>query len=204
MRDGHYIIGLTGGIASGKTGASDFLATMGMTIVDADVISRSVTAAGGAALTAIREKFGDGVFLPDGTLDRRALGEVVFSSQARKRELEAIIHPMVQRQALEEIRNAQTPIVVLSVPLMFETAMDALCDEVWVMAVERETQIVRVMARDRLTRDAAARRVDSQMAPEVREANADVVIRTDRDIEQTRAQLASLAHDRLKRCKELE
>ena len=199
MRDGHYIIGLTGGIASGKTGASDYLKSLGLGVVDADVISRAVTAPGGEALPAIREKFGDGVFRSDGTLNRAALGEIVFASLARKRELEGIIHPMVQRAALEEIRTAQEPIVVLSVPLMYETGMDALCDEVWVMAVNRETQIMRVMARDRLTREAAIRRVDSQMAPEAREEKADVVIRTDRDVSETRAQLASLARDRLRR-----
>ena len=199
MRDGHYIIGLTGGIASGKTGASEYLSEMGMAVVDADVISRSLTAAGGAALAQIREAFGDSVFAPDGTLNRPLLGEIVFSDTEKRRTLEAIIHPMVQKQALEEIREAQTPIVILSVPLLFETGMDVLCDEVWVMCVDRDTQIMRVMARDRLTREQAIRRIDSQMSQEARMARANVCIRSDRDVAETRGQLASLARDRLKR-----
>ena len=199
MRDGHYIIGLTGGIASGKTGASEYLGSLGLGVVDADVISRALTAPGGAALPAIRERFGDGVFTASGELDRRALGDIVFSDADRKKELEGIIHPMVQKQALEAIRDAAEPIVVLSVPLLFETGMDVLCDEVWVMSVERDAQIMRVMARDRLTREQAIRRIESQMSQEARESRADVVIRTDRDVSETRSQLSALARDRLKR-----
>ena len=199
MRDGHYIIGLTGGIASGKTAASEYLGTLGLGVVDADVISRALTMPGGAALPAIRERFGDGVFTASGELDRRALGDIVFSDPEQKKALEGIIHPMVQKQALEDMRTAEEPIVVLSVPLLFETGMDVLCDEVWVMSVERDTQIMRVMARDRLTREQAIRRIESQMSQEARESRANVVIRTDRDVSETRSQLSALARDRLKR-----
>lgn len=193
-----YIVGLTGGIASGKTAATDYLQSLGAVIVDADEESRAVTAEGGEALPVIRETFGDGVFRGDGTLDRAALGSIVFSDADKRRALENIIHPMVQRRTLNAIREAGLrgeKIVFLSVPLLFETGMDALCGETWVVCVDQETQLKRLMARDRLDRDAALRRIASQMSSEERMARAGVVIRTGRPIEQTRSELNALYRD---------
>ena len=101
-----YIVGITGGIASGKTTATDYLQSLGAMVLDADVESREVTAPGGRALPAIRAYFGDGVFCEDGTLDRRALGRIVFSDIAQRHALEAIIHPMVQHKMLSDINEA--------------------------------------------------------------------------------------------------
>lgn len=193
-----YIVGLTGGIASGKTAATDYLQSLGAVIVDADVESRAVTAEGGEALPAIRERFGDGVFREDGTLDRAALGAIVFSDEARRRELEGIIHPVVQRRALSAIQTAGrngARAVFLSVPLLFETGMDALCDETWTMYLDRESQLSRLMARDNLDRAAAEKRIASQMSADERAERADVVIRTGRSIELTRAELNLLYRD---------
>lgn len=193
-----YIVGLTGGIASGKTAATDYLQSLGAIVVDADVESRAVTAEGGEALPVIREKFGDGVFREDGTLDRAALGAIVFGDVQMRRVLEGIVHPMVQRRVLSAIQEAGRngeKIVFLSVPLLFETGMDALCDETWVVCVDRETQLRRLMARDQLDRKAAERRIDSQMSTEERCARANEVIRTGRAIELTRAELNLLYRD---------
>jgi len=197
-----YIVGITGGIACGKTTATEHLQTLGALVLDADVESRAVTAPGGIALPAIREKFGDGVFNEDGTLDRHALGRIVFADIDMRHALEAIIHPMVQHKMMADLheagRNGES-IVFLSVPLLYETGMDALCDETWVLALDRETQIKRLTERDSMDVEAAERRIDSQMNPEERIAKANVVIRTNRSIEQTRTELSALYRDLKKR-----
>jgi len=197
-----YIVGITGGIASGKTTATDYLQSLGAMVLDADVESRAVTAPGGRALSAIREYFGDGVFCEDGTLDRHALGRIVFSDIAQRHALEAIIHPMVQHKMLSDINEAGRKgekIVFLSVPLLYETGMDALCDETWVLSLDREMQLKRLMERDSIDYEAAVRRVNSQMSNEERNARATVIIRTSRTVEQTRAEIAALYKDLKKR-----
>ena len=197
-----YIVGLTGGIACGKTAATDHLQSLGAFIVDADVESRALTAPGGEALPAIREKFGDGVFNEDGTLDRRALGRIVFDDVNCRHALEAIIHPMVQRRMLaanHEAAKAGEKIVFWSVPLLYETGMDAVCDETWVLTVDHETQLKRLMARDSLDQASAEKRIASQMSGEERASRGNVVIRTGRPIEQTRQELTSLYRDLKKR-----
>ena len=197
-----YIVGITGGIACGKTTATEHLQTLGALVLDADIESRAVTAPGGIALPAIRERFGDEVFNEDGTLDRRALGRIVFADIDMRHALEAIIHPMVQHKMMEDLHEAGKngeAVVFLSVPLLYETGMDALCDETWVLALDRETQIKRLTERDQMDVEAAERRIDSQMNPEERIAKANVVIRTNRSIEQTRTELSALYRDLKKR-----
>ena len=196
-----YIIGLTGGIGCGKSEAAAFLKTLGCAHVDADGISRAITAENGEALPAIRAQFGDGVFHEDGTLNRAALGEIVFSSEAHRRALEAITHPMVQSRVWAEIEAAGTrgdKIVILDVPLLFETGMDVLCDETWTVTASPEVQLERVMARG-LTREQAQARIDSQMASEERVGRSTRVINTDRAVERTQAELGSLYQQTLKR-----
>ena len=208
-----YVIGLTGGIGSGKSEAAGYLQSLGAARIDADAISRALTgdprAASephfGEALPRIREAFGDGVFQPDGALDRAKLGALVFSDAARRRALEAILHPMIQQVMLRRMDDAAregAKIVILDVPLLFETGMDALCDETWVVYAGRETQIARIVARDGMSREAAEARIDSQMSTEARIERADFAISTERPIEKTRAELAQLFHAALKRAPE--
>ena len=190
-----YVIGLTGSSGSGKTEAARYLESLGAARFDADEVSHAVTAPGGAALPGIRETFGDRVFNPDGTLNRRALGEIVFSSAPHRRALERIIHPLVQRTMLERMDQAAEAgarIVILDVPLLFETGMDALCDETWALYVDREKQILRILARDGITRAQAEQRIDSMMSTEERNARATYVVDTDQPVEKTRQILAQL------------
>ena len=196
-----FIIGLTGGIGCGKSEAANHLSSLGAVHVDADGISRSLTAPGGEALPAIREKFGDDVFNEDGTLNRGALGAIVFESAPHRRMLEGIIHPLVQSRTWAEIKSAGArgeKVVVLNVPLLFETGMDALCDEVWVITADAETQLLRVMARG-LTAEQAQARINSQMSASERSARATRCISTDRPIERTQAELTNLYQQLLKR-----
>ncbi len=196
-----YIIGLTGGIGCGKSEAAACLRSLGAVHVDADAISRALTAPGGAALPAVREQFGDGVFNEDGTLNRAALGQIVFASEAHRHMLEGIIHPLVQSQTWAQIEQAGAAgekIIILDVPLLFETGMDVLCDETWVMYAEAKTQLERVMQRG-LTREQAQARIDSQMSSDERRERATRIIDTDRPIEKTQAELTNLYQQLLKK-----
>lgn len=189
-----WVLGLTGGIACGKSSASTFLAGLGAHIIDADRISRAVTAPGGAALPAIEREFGPAVF-SDGVLNRRELGQRVFANDALRRRLEAIIHPLVQQQTLNDIRELEASgaaCAVLDVPLLYETGMDVLCDEVWLMAVPPEEQLRRVMERDGLSEAQALSRINSQMPLEQKQALCDRVIWTNHSIQATQRELEAL------------
>ena len=197
-----YIIGLTGGIGTGKSEAAKFLASLGAVHLDADAISHELTKPGGEALEPIRAEFGEGVFREDGTLDRQALANITFSDPARKRALEAILHPRIQRDLMRGIDRAAeegAKVVILDVPLLFETGMDALCDETWVLSADAETQVARVMMRDRVEREQVEARIQSQMPAEEKEKLATQVIPTERPMEKTQAELAALYQQVLKR-----
>lgn len=178
------IIGLTGGIATGKTTAANALAEMGAKVIDADAISRALSAPGGEAAEAILKAFG--------TLDRAALGRLVFADEDARHALEAILHPLVRRKMEAEIESAQSPIVVLDVPLLFEAGMEDMADEVWVTTAPRETQIARVMARDGKTRAEAEARIKSQMPASEKLRRADAVIDTSVSKQETRERLRAL------------
>jgi dephospho-CoA kinase len=197
-----YVVGLTGGVSSGKSTILACLKDLGAFVLSADEASHRLTAPEGEALPAIRETFGEQVFQPDGTLDRRALGEIVFRDPACRRALEAIIHPAVQRDMLREIEKAGEEgalVVVMEVPLLYETGMDALCGEVWVAYLDVESQTLRLMNRDRLTREQAQARIQSQMSLEEKAKRAEVVVKTDKPIAEVQKEVAHLYRDLLKR-----
>ncbi len=196
-----YIIGLTGGIGCGKSEAAAYLKSLGAVHIDADGISRTLTASDAQTLQCIREKFGDEVFLQDGSLNRSALAAVVFDSEPHRRALEKIMHPRVQSQVWKEIEQAGEAgarVVILDVPLLFETGMDVLCDETWTVTASEETQLARVTARG-LTVEQAQARIRSQMNSEERMAKSTRVINTDRSVERTQAELNSLYQQVCKR-----
>lgn len=172
------VIGLTGGIACGKTNLSNALRAHGVRVIDADEISRALTAEGGAALPAIRAAFGDEVF-SGGALDRRALGQMVFGDEEKLRRLNDILHPMIFEAMRREMEAAQGEHVVLDVPLLYETGLDAWCDEVWCAWTPQKDQLRRLMKRDGLTRKEALRRIRTQLSPREKARRAKQVIRTD-------------------------
>lgn len=189
------VIGLTGSIACGKSNVSATLAELGATIIDGDLLSREVTAPGGIALPAIREAFGDDVFLPDGTLNRRALGSAVFGDEEARHRLNAIIHPMVirlTRERIEQARKAGAPLCVLDMPLLFEAGMEHLCDRIWCVWLPRELQLQRLIARDGFTREEAETRLRSQLSADEKAARAHVVIDTSGSIEYTKSMIPAL------------
>ncbi len=186
-------IGLTGSIACGKSTVSAYLRELGHPVVDADAISRSLTAPGGAALLALRAAFGEAIFSGD-ALNRRALGDLVFSDSAKREALNALLHPMIISQIARELDayDRTNALVFGDVPLLYECAMEPMFDRVWVVSAPRETQIARLLERDGLARADAEKRIDAQMPQEKKRLLADAVIHTDGPIEATRAQVRAL------------
>lgn len=177
-----HVIALTGGIASGKTTVLSALARLGAPVADADQISRALTAPGGEALPMIKEAFGKDVFCEDGTLDRKALAALIFPDAMARRRLEAIIHPMVALALSRELsalaRSGQLAAVV-DIPLLYESGMESMADEVWCVYVPKREQVRRLRLRDGLTEKQALLRIGSQMDPREKCRRADHVIRTD-------------------------
>ena len=188
-------IGLTGSIACGKSNVSAVLRELGAAVVDGDLLSRELTAPGGPALPAIREAFGGGVFHADGTLNRRALGDVVFASDDARQRLDSLMQPLLRSlilRRMEEARAGGAKICVLDMPLLFEAGLDTLCDTVWCVHLPREEQLRRLMARDGLTLSQAEARLRSQLSSEEKAARAQVVIDTSGSIDETRAMIPAL------------
>ena len=195
-----YIVGLTGGIACGKSHVSRELRALGVPVMDADAISHGLTAPGGAALPAIREAFGDDIF--DGkTLNRKALGALVFSDDEKRKQLEGILHPLILQTMLEETAASAAPIVAWDVPLLFETGLDQQCDEVWCVYITLDEQLKRVMRRDHLSQQAAQARIDSQMSMEEKKNRAAHRISTMGARADTRRHVRGLLRDLQRRLK---
>lgn len=189
------VIGLTGGIACGKSTISLTLKELGAVIVDGDVLSRTLTCPGGAALPAIRSRFGDGVFHPDGTLNRRALADVIFHDDRARAALDGIMQPLLMDLILQGIRDAraaQAPACILDMPLLYEAGLETLCDQVWCAWLPQKTQLERLMARDRLSPADAQARLDSQLPVDEKAARADVVIDTSGSIQYTKEYILQL------------
>ena len=174
------LLGLTGGIATGKSTAARFFLEAGARVVDADALARRVVEAGRPALGEIRATFGPGVLRPDGSLDREALGKLVFRDPEARGRLNAIVHPRVAEEAAREIdaHRARDPgaLVVYDVPLLFEEGLEGRFDAVAVVYAPRGEQLRRLMARDGLAEEAARARLAAQMDIEEKARRADFLL----------------------------
>ena len=144
-------IGLTGGIASGKTTVSDFFKKLGIQVIDADVISHEVTKPDGSAFEEIMSSFGSTILNENGLIDRKKMRAIIFNDQNKKEELEEIIHPKVREEMLKLISQSNDHYLIISVPLLVETGMDQMLDRTLVVDCSEETQIDRLMHRDKIT-----------------------------------------------------
>ena len=194
------VVGLTGGMASGKSLVAGMLRSLGAVVVDADVIAREVVAPGSQVLQEIAASFGDGVIQVDGTLDRHALGERIFNDPAARARLNAITHPHIRRRMAEEVARVRAArpdaMVVLDIPLLLDvTPPDAYdLDGVVVIAVDEATQEARLAARDGITIEAARRRLQAQRPLREKVALATWVIDNSGTPEATRRQVEELWH----------
>ncbi len=189
------VIGLTGGIASGKSTAARLLAELGAPVIDADLLARDAVLPGTGALAAIVAAFGNRLLQKDGTLDRGALGKLVFGEPQARRTLEGIIHPEVRSLAqrrLQELEESGARIVFYMAPLLMEAGADSLCSEIWVIDLDEATQLQRVTARDGLSSQEARQRMAAQMPLAEKAARGDLVIDNRGSIEELSARLRGL------------
>ena len=177
------IIGLTGGIASGKTAVSDFLKKEGYLVVDADVLSREVVKRGSAGLAEIVQAFGREMLEEDGSLNRKALAARIFTDEEARKTLDGITHPKIEALAKEKLSaKAKEDKAFFVVPLLFESGMDALCDEVWLVHASDEIRLERLKIRDGIDEDYAKNKIASQMSEEERQKRADKIIENTGDL----------------------
>jgi dephospho-CoA kinase len=179
------VIGLTGGIASGKSTLTRHLKKRGAAVVDTDKVSRKVVLPGTPGLLAIEEAFGPVVLREDGTLYREKLGEIIFADEEKRMRLNAILHPLILNETKAQIEAAQqsgAAWVLVVVPLLFESGAQALMDEVWTVSIPEKLQVRRVMTRDRLDEAGAQRRIAAQMPDDERCRRADVVLINDASV----------------------
>jgi dephospho-CoA kinase len=197
------IIGITGGIGSGKSALGDYLIGKGYTVLDADLIAREVTAAGSEGLAALVGRFGGGILLPDGSLDRKGLAAEVFSDDVKRGDLNALLHGRIgaRMDALLELCRAEDRhLVFLSVPLLMETGMDAAVDEVWLVEADARTRAARVKKRDGLTEAEIRGRMAAQLTDAERRGRADVILDNSGGLEELRRQADRRLNDLLNVC----
>ena len=178
------IVGITGGIGSGKSAVTERFQQLGITVVDADVAARVIVEAGKPALTAIAEHFGQDILQGDGTLDRAALRQRIFADDDERRWLEQLTHPLIGQEIMDQIAAATSPYTILSSPLLLETSQKALVDCVVVVDVPEETQLQRTIQRDANAADQVRRIMAAQMQRQDRLEQADIVIDNSRSLEE--------------------
>ncbi len=183
------VIGLTGGIASGKSTVSKALADLGATVIDGDETAHRLMEPHQPIWEDIVNKFGREILNPDLAIDRAKLGKIVFDDPEQMAELNRISRPRIIESIINEMESIKkispNTVLVLDVPLLFEARLDKLSDQVWVVWIDRETQIKRLMERNHYTREEAVKRIDSQMSLDEKAQRADVVIDNSGSIEET-------------------
>ena len=187
-----FRIGLTGGIASGKSTVANMFAERGIPVIDTDVIAREVVQSGEAALDEIRQRFGDSIVDQAGNLDRTSLRKKVFSNDNARRDLENILHPRIGAEVVRQAENAGGPYQLIVVPLLTDSPLRRFVDRVLVVDCDEETQLQRLLARDTETVEQAQRMLAAQASRQERLAIADDVIRNDQSLDHTRSQVTDL------------
>ena len=188
------ILGLTGGIASGKSTVAGMLRSAGIDVVDADQLARDVVAPGSEGLAAIVDAFTPAILLQDGSLDRAQLGDIIFNDAVARKRLNTIVHPRVAALGAERfvaLGDAGRDVAVYEVPLLFENGLEAAMAATLLVSTPVDVQRARLQARDDLSAADAQARIDAQMPLSEKAKRADVVIDNSGDLEQTRRQLAA-------------
>ena len=194
------LVGLTGGIGSGKSAAADYFQSLGVDVVDADLASRAVVEPGQPALEKIAEHFGSNILDPHGQLDRAALRKKVFSDVAERKWLQQLLHPLINNYLVEQVNAAQSDYCLLVNPLLIESGQQQWCDIVVVVDVPVATQLSRTMARDDNTREQVQAIIDAQTSRDKRLNAADYVVTNDQDLGFLHDQIDTLHNDLLLRC----
>lgn len=187
-----YVIGVTGGIGSGKTAVSDYFAQLGITVVDADIAARVVVEKGRPALVQIAEHFGPQILQADGTLDRARLRTAIFKDPAERQWLEGLLHPLIRQEITDGLANAASPYALLVSPLLIESGQHKFTQRVLVVDVPEELQLQRTVARDNNSPEQVKAIMAAQASREQRLACADDVIVNDGTLEHLHQQIDAL------------
>ena len=191
-----FVVGITGGIGSGKSAVTDHLETLGITVVDADKVARVVVEPGTSGLAAITEHFGTDVLLANGGLDRAALRKIVFDNHSARKVLEEITHPRIRDEIIRQLSEASSPYVVLSSPLLLESGQNTLADYVVVVDVPEEVQLKRTMARDDNSEALVQQIMAAQLDRQTRLSRADASIMNDTSLKELYERVEAL-HEEL-------
>ncbi len=189
------VIGLTGGIASGKSTVSAKLKELGAAVIDADLLARDVVRKGEIAYNKIVQCFGADILLPGGDIDRKKLGDIVFSDKEKLELLNSITHPEIinrMKERIQELKAEGAKVIVVDAAILIEMGLHKYVDSVWVLSVDRETQLKRLAERDKYDYREAENRINSQFTDEVRKKYADVVIDNSKPIEEVEKRLEEL------------
>ncbi|WP_394145761.1 dephospho-CoA kinase [Vibrio atypicus] len=198
-----FVVGLTGGIASGKTTVANlFNQQYNIDIVDADIVAREVVEPNSKGLNAIVDKFGRSILRNDGTLDRAKLREIIFAHPDEKEWLNQLLHPMIRAKMLDDLDKTRSEYALLVIPLMAENGLQSLADTVIVVDVEEETQLRRTIERDNVDHKQAKAILASQATREQRLAIADHVIKNDTENQKLLPQITELHQKFLEICRE--
>ncbi len=175
-----FIVGLTGGIGSGKSTVAQHFIELGITCIDADLTAREVVQPGEPALDAISQYFGETILLADGSLDRRKLREEIFANPSAREWLNELLHPLIRQRMLQQCQQANSPYCILMVPLLFENNLQSLVQRTLVIDVDEATQIRRTMLRDKTTEEQVKAIITTQCSRQQRLTLADdVIVNTD-------------------------
>lgn len=184
-----FVLGVTGNIAAGKSTVTAELARLGATVFDSDAIYHELIAPGQPLLGRIRARFGDGVINPDGSLNRKALGAIVFADPDELAALDRLTHPEIMAESDRRVAAATTPVAVIDAVKLIESGHADECDQVWVVTARPDQQVTRLMKRNRLSRDEAERRIAAQPPLAAKLRRADVVIDNSGTVAATQAQV---------------
>lgn len=196
-----FVLGLTGGIGSGKSAASQWFEQQGIVVVDADIVAREIVEVGQPALLHIQQAFGDWVLTEDGALDRRALREHIFQSAEARKTLESITHPAIRQSIIQQLQAAQSPYVILVSPLLFETNQHELTEHTLLIDASVELQIQRAAQRDGQNIEQIHRIIAAQMPREQKQQFTKDIVLNDGHLEHLYAQLQPLHAKYLQRAK---
>ena len=194
-----FVVGITGGIGSGKSAVTDHLETLGITVVDADKVARVVVEPGTPGLAAIAEHFGEDILLADGRLDRAALRKIVFDNPDERKVLEGITHPRIRDEISRQLSEANSPYVVLSSPLLLESDQNTFANYVVVVDVPEEVQLTRTMARDSNSEALVKQIMAAQLDRKTRLSRADTSIMNDGSLDALYERVKKLHEDLLAR-----
>jgi dephospho-CoA kinase len=190
------IIGLTGGIATGKTTVANYLASAyNLPIFDADIYARDAVSLGSPILQEISQRYGKQILLPDGNLNRQKLGEIIFHNPSERNWVEGVIHPYVVEKFLKAIALSSAQILVLVIPLLFEAGITQLVTEIWVVTCSEQQQLTRLIQRNHLTLEQAQARINSQMPIAEKASRANVVLDNSSTLEALIIQIQAVMHE---------